>query len=328
MAGTPDAKRLRRLRLAAQRLGSPAAEVREATRAVVGIQAQDVRAAGLALRSRVPGLRRSEVDASPLVRTWTVRGTVHLHDPDDLPWLDAVLGPRLRARWTAELDRRGGLAVVTAMRDDLVEVLAPAPLSRAALLAALGRPALPPPAVNVLMPWASAHGLVVGLPDGRYRTADPLPGVDPEEAMATLARRYLAGYGPASAADLARWSGLPLTTARRALAALGELDRAGELVALPGTLDADPPPTPPALLLAAFDTAMLGYRSREPLIAAHHDQHVQRGGGMVRPVVLVDGVAAGIWTHPGSAVSVTWFDGERPSPALDAEIADVHRHLA
>jgi Winged helix DNA-binding domain len=80
MAGMPDDERLRRLRLAAQRLtpATAAAGVAAAARAVVGVQAQHVRAAGLALRSRVPGLRRADVDGSGLVRTWTVRGTVHL----------------------------------------------------------------------------------------------------------------------------------------------------------------------------------------------------------------------------------------------------------
>ena len=48
-------------RLAAQRLtpATAAADARAAARAVVGVQAQDVRAAALALRSRVPGLRRA-----------------------------------------------------------------------------------------------------------------------------------------------------------------------------------------------------------------------------------------------------------------------------
>jgi len=68
-----DDERLRRLRLAAQRLtpATAAADVTAAARAVVGVQAQDVRAAGLALRSRVPGLRRADVDGSGLIRTCT-----------------------------------------------------------------------------------------------------------------------------------------------------------------------------------------------------------------------------------------------------------------
>jgi len=239
-----------------------------------------VRAAGLALRSRVPGLRRAGVDDSGLIRMWTARGTVHLIDPADWPWLHAALGARNRARFDAAMRQRGDYDAAAGMLDDLVAVLRERPLDRAGLLRELdarGHPGLGQRSVNVLMPWTAAQGLVAGLPDGRYRAAEPPPpAVDAELALATLARRYLAGYGPAGAADLASWSGLPLGTARRALAAAGPTERAGELLALPGTLDAAPPPAPPALLLAAFDTAMLGYRSREPLVAAADDRRICR----------------------------------------------------
>jgi hypothetical protein len=173
---------------------------------------------------------------------------------------------------------------------------------------------------------------VAGLPDGRYRAAEPPPDVDADQALATLARRYLAGYGPAAAADLASWSGLPLGTARRALAALGPIEAAGELLALPGTLDVAPPPAPPALLLAAFDTTMLGYRSREPLVAAADDRRILPGGGMLRPAVLIDGRAAGTWsvtaTRGPRRVAIDWFRAPAGPPELHAEQLSVEQFLA
>jgi len=335
-----DGERLRRLRLAAQRLTPATAEAspRAAAQAVVGVQAQDVRAAGLALRSRVPGLRRADVDGSGLIRTWTKRGTVHLIDPCDWPWLNAVVGPRNRARFDAEMRKRGDYDAATGMLGDLVAVLGDRPLDRAGLLrelAARGHQGLSQRSVNVLMPWAAAQGLVAGLPDGRYRAAEPPPATDPDLALATLARRYLVGYGPAAAADLASWSGLPLGTARRALAAAGKLEAAGDLLALPGTLDTAPPPAPRALLLAAFDTAMLGYRTRAPLVAAGDDRHVLPGGGMLRPVVMIDGLAAGTWGlgGPRRTVTIDWFRppaepaGTAESAELRAERLSVERFL-
>jgi hypothetical protein len=322
--GRLDEERLRRLRLAAQRLtpATAAADVSAAARAVVGVQAQDVRAAGLALRSRVPGLRRADVDGSGLVRTWTVRGTVHLIDASDWPWLQAALGARNRARFDAAMRQRGDHDVAAGMLDDIVAVLRDRPLDRAGLLAKLatrGHPGLSQRSINVLMPWAAAQGLVAGLPDGRYRAADPPASVDAELALATLARRYLAGYGPAAAADLASWSGLPLGTARRALAAMGPTEALGELLALPGTLDASPPPPPPALLLAGFDTVMLGYRTRVPLVAAEDDRIILPGGGMLRSAVLIDGLAAGTWTVTTKGqrrcVTIVWF--RRPAESLE-----------
>ena len=300
---------------------------------MVGVQAQDVRAAGLALRSRVPGLRRADVDGSGLIRTWTVRGTVHLIDPSDRPWLDAALGARNRARFDVAMRQRGDHDVAVGMLDDLVAVLGERPLDRPTLLrelAARGHPGLGQRSVNVLMPWAAAQGLVVGLPDGRYRAAEPSAAVDPDLALATLARRYLAGYGPAGPADLASWSGLPLSTARRALATLDHTEAAGDLLAVPGTLDTEPP-APPALLLAAFDTVMLGYRTREPVVAAGDDRYILPGGGMLRPAVLIDGQAAGTWSLATQGrrgtVTIQWFRRLAASAELDAERLSVEKFV-
>lgn len=336
MTARPPADRLRRMRLAAQRLvpATAARDAVEACRSVVGIQAQDVRAAGLALRSRVPGLERAAIADAPLVRTWTVRGTVHLIDGRDRAWLHALVGPRNRRSFDGLMEKRGALEAARAMLPHIVAVLDEGPRSRAALLAELGsrgHPELGQGAINVVTAWASAHGVVVGLADGRLRSADPPPRHEEDDALAILGRRYLAGYGPASAADLAHWSGLPITTARRALAAVEGTEAAGDLVAPAGTFDREPPRAPGALLLAAFDTALLGYRSREPIVAAADDGHVLPGGGILRPTVLARGRASGTWRLDGSgarrALAVAWFGRPAPSRALAAEARDVARFL-
>lgn len=276
----------------------------------------------------------SAIDDPGLARTWTARGTAHLVDTGDLPWLHAVFGQRNRERLDAQLNKRGGREVALGMVDDMLALLSERPRDRAELLGELthrGHPRLPSHAVNVFVPWAVAHGLVLGLPDGRLRTARQQPPVDRDEALSTLARRYLAGYGPATEQDLAWWSGLPLALVRRAVSAVGELERAGEALALPGVLDTEPPPPPPVLLLAAFDTAMLGYRQRAPLIAVEHDRQVLPGGGMLRPVVLVDGVGAGTWRLEGNGkrrtLRVQRFGVEPPASQLRREAQDVARFL-
>ncbi|MDQ3721105.1 MAG: winged helix DNA-binding domain-containing protein, partial [Actinomycetota bacterium] len=270
-------------------------------------------------RSRVPGLTRAEVEAAPLVRTWTVRGTVHLIAEEDRPWLHALCAPRYGPRFEAMLAKRGGLDAARAMRGDILDLLAEKPRDRASLLVELasrGHPDLGPHAVNVLVPWASQQGLVVGLADGRLRASESPPPLDFDEALATLARRYLAGYGPAGAEDLAHWSGQPLSVARRALDAGGAFD-----------LPEDPPPAPALKLLAAFDTTMLGHRRRGWVVPTEHDHRVLPGGGMLRPVVLARGVGAGTWRYGASGLEVDWFDRPAGSRALGAEAADVARFL-
>jgi DNA glycosylase AlkZ-like len=328
LASAPTNSLLRRHRIAAQRLApeTAAATATEAARAVCGIQAQDIRASHLALRSRVPGLEREDIAAADLVRTWTVRGTVHLIAAGDLPWLHALCSPRFGRRFESWIEKRGGLETARGMRSDVVEILAERPLDRARLLAELyarGHSDLGPNASNVFMPWLASQGLIAGLADGSYRAVDPPAPVEEDEALATMARRYLEGYGPATADDLAYWSGLPLGAARRGFAAAGPLDEAAELMAIPGTLEVDPPPAPPPQLLAAFDTLLLGWRSRQLLLGGHDQQRLLPGSGIVSPIVLARGGIAGTWRLGGSGarrrVEITWFGRPAAKRALQAE---------
>jgi winged helix DNA-binding protein len=219
-------ERLRRARLGAQRLTpqTACASVEEAAHAVIGVQAQDLRAAQLALRSRVPGLTRGAVRAAPLLRTWTVRATVHLIAASDRPWLHALLAERNARTFAARFERYGIVEEVNAMCRDVIELCAERPRDRASLLQALlekGHPSLDQGPINTFVPWLSAQGLVGTDIDGLLHSADPPQAVDRDEALAILGARYRAGYGPCDAADLAKWSSLPITQARRALDAAG-----------------------------------------------------------------------------------------------------------
>ncbi len=322
-AVTP-AEHARRERLARACLlpGYAAADARAAARTVVGIQAQDVRASGLALRSRVPGFTRGDLDDPGLVRTWTVRGTVHLIDADDRDWLHAALVRRNHRTFDAIMRRRQVLAVAESMLPEMLAVLADGPRDRASLLAAVGDHGDLGPAIGILVPWAATEGRIVCLPDGRLRAVDRPREIPEEEALATLARRYLEGYGPASAEDLAAWSGLALGVARGALAAIEPpLPIPAEELAAPA----------PVQLLAAFDTSMLGHRQRDWILPAEHNHKLVHGGGMLRPVVLVRGVAAGFWRLQGSGrkrtIEFEWFVRPAPARPLAAEIAALAGYL-
>jgi hypothetical protein len=316
-------ERLRRARLAAQRLtpATACASAEQAALAVIGVQAQDVRASALALRSRVPGLTRSAIRAAPLVRMWTVRGTVHLIAASDRSWLQALLAERNARMFGARFERFGISAEVKAMRSDVVDLCAERPRDRASLLRALverGHPSLEQGPINTFVPWLSAQGLIITDIDGLLHAAEPPPAVDHDEALAILGARYRAGYGPCEATDLAKWSSLPITQARRALDAAGSQHN-------PHEWSGDEPP--PCLLLAAFDTLMLGYRTRQPFVAAEHDHHVLRGGGILKPVILRGGVAAGTWSIKKGRVEPAWFGQPAPAAALVGESTAVERFL-
>lgn len=152
------------------------------------------------------------------------------------------------------------------------------------------------------------------------------PPIDRDRALAELARRYLAGHGPADERDLAKWAQLPLRDARTALNAI-----APELSERPdGLVDLhrdELPPLPEPLLLGPFDPLLLGWRSRA-FVLNDAEQVVTRNG-IFKAIVLVRGRAAGTWTLPGGRVELQlWHEQSTATmAALTREAAAVGTYL-
>ena len=340
------ASQARLLRMRAQGLDAPAAgdsaaeRVAAAARRCGGIQAQDLQASRLAVHARadvtLPDVIAVCDAGQAVVRSWFMRGTLHLVAAEDAPRLTAVLGPVTIARYRRRradlgLDDRLGAAVLAA----LPGVLAGGPLDRKALMAALRAEGLSIPGGQAephLLIYAACHGIIVRGPD---RDAEPTYALcpparrDPGElrgpaAVTALARSYLDAFAPAGIDDFASWSGLPARTCRTAIEALR-----GELAEV--TIEGRPMRIPwPALetmpgqsagcwqLLPAFDTYLVGYRHRELLIEAAAAPFVYAGGGWIHPSVVRDGRVVGSWRlrRGGTAATadVMLFDGAAPPP--------------
>lgn len=331
-------------RLAAQRLsGTPAGDVVEATRHLLAVQAQDPRAARLALRARTSGGHASAVDRAltderSLVITWANRGTLHLIATEDEPLLHALTTPQLRTASDRRLRqegvgpdaaRRGIAAIVGALAEH-------GPQTRAQLREILDRARVPTAGqamVHVLF-RATVDGLIVrgpmiGAEHAFALAADWLgerPRLDRDRALAELARRYLAGHGPADERDLARWAQLPLRDARLGLDAI-----ASELEQWPdGLVDLrreEVPPLPPARLLGAFDPLLLGWRSRDFVLGDARE--VVTVNGIFKAIALVRGRAAGTWTLRGGRVELRLWKPQRraTTAALARDAAAVEAYL-
>jgi hypothetical protein len=185
--------------------------------------------------------------------------------------------------------------------------------------------------VHVLL-LASLRGLVVRGPmAGREQAyvlvrdwlGKPRP-VDRGAAFAELARRYLAGHGPAADRDLARWAGVTLGDARAGLAAIaGRLDRRPDgLVDLAGR--EEPSPLPPPRLLGAFDPLLHGWVSREPILGSR--EGIVVANGVFRPVALAGGRAVATWSLQAGKPVLEPFD-ELDVGAFDSDAADIVRFL-
>ena len=290
-------------------------------RAVVGLQAQDDRAALLAVRARTEGASAAAVEralvAGELVRAWAMRGTLHLLAAADLPLALAVFAPLQLARGRRRLAQLG-LTDADAERStaEAAAVLAEdGPLTRHELAARLRGRGVPVAAegqapIHVVRRAALAGVLVeVGI-SGRYAALDvELP--DRDTAMAELAARYAAAHAPATAEDFAAWSGLPAADVRGAWR-----DQPAPV--------GDPGPGG-VRLLPAFDEWLLGWASRALVLPAAHAKQVVPGGGIIHPVAIADGRAFATWRLRRGEVELEPFARRAPSAA--AEIAAVAAFL-
>ncbi|MEJ3655614.1 winged helix DNA-binding domain-containing protein [Actinomycetes bacterium KLBMP 9759] len=310
--------RVRRRRAAAQLLRPG----RRSPEAVVGhllaVQAQDLRAAYLALRAR--GVERAtdvdralSVDRS-LVVGWLGRGTLHVVRSADYRWLLRLTAPGGEVTSLRRLAEQGVAAETTERAVELVEreLGRHGPLPRADLVEAMrsaGIPAEGQIGPHVLR-LAALRGVVVLGPvaGGRQSYALAADWLGPQEPEPSLAVRYLRGHGPATETDLARWAGVALRDARAALrAAGGRVVEVGE--GLLDVADRRPAEEPvPARLLPAFDPYLLGWQDRGFAVPLAHAKAVHPGGGMLRAVATADGQVVGTWSLRADRVTVTYFD--------------------
>jgi len=334
-------------RLTAQLLaGRPARSATAVAERLLAIQGQDPRGARLAVRARTVGVSAADIDRAltderSLVITTLNRGTLHLVRSEDYPLLQSLTTPQLMTASTTRLAGDGLDPDTTARAVDLIDrsIAEDGPLTRMQLrerLARAGIPNLEHSLVHLIFRAAIEGRIVRGPMIGRQhalaRVADwlsPAPPPPRDAALAELGRRYLAGHGPASDRDLARWAGLPLRDARAALRAIGS-----ELRELPGGL-ADlarrprAAPLPPPRLLGTFEPALLGWCSRSDILGGDEARVVT--GGVFRNFALVGGRGVALWRLTGSngPVEIEPFAelGEKDAAALARDAEAVKRFL-
>ena len=314
---TPSRRRLTGLRMAAQHIGGRGLSTPvEAVRWMLALQGQDFPGVKWSVGLRHAGATEAAVEAAcdtgEIVRSWPLRGTLHLVAAEDLGWLLALTAPRAMA---SAAGRRAALGITDAdverARGIAVEALAgPRTLTRDALLRAIdvaGVSTAGQRGYHVLWSLAQTGTLVLGPTAGRQQTFAALETwvpnprrLDRDEALRELALRYFRSHGPATAPDLARWSGLTVGDVRRGLAmchnVLTEIELDGTTYHLaPETLAATPP-TALVHLLPGFDEYLLGYGDRTAALASAHNEAIVPGGnGMFRPTIVVDGEVVGTW---------------------------------
>lgn len=312
---------------------------------LLAIQGQDPRGARLTVRARTEGLSAADVDRAltedrSLLITWLNRGTLHLVRSEDYPWLHGLTAPPLLTGNARRLAQEGVTPDAAERGVATIErsLAGEGPLTRAQLRERLDTAGVRTEgqALVHVLALASLRGIAVRGPMAGKEQAfvlvrdwlgEPEP-VDRDAALAELARRYLAGHGPADERDLARWAGLPLRDARAGLAAIGsELDEGddGLLRLARSRTDGE---VPPPRLLGAFDPILLGWVGRDPIVGPH--KGLVTDNGIFRPFALVAGRAAAIWKLARGRVEIEPLGrlARATASVLAEEAADVERFLA
>lgn len=290
---------------------------------ICGLHAQVMSSAELAAAVRLDGLTPGTVATAlwserSLVKTWAMRGTLHLLMAEDYPLYVAALSNRrfdLDAPWL----KYHGLAAsdVPALVDAVSDALDGRQLTRQELASEVARrlgdgkweELLASGWGAVLKPVAFQGRLCFGPSEANRVTfvrpdqwIGPFQRLDPVESLVEVAGRFLTAYGPARVEELARWWGVQPKAVRPVLKADHgflqvevEGGKPAWTVAEAPAVDDD---TPVVRLLPLFDPYTVAVRrnGERPVTGGEKDL-VYRKAGWISPVLLVDGEIAGVWEH-------------------------------
>ncbi|WP_091563346.1 winged helix DNA-binding domain-containing protein [Arthrobacter sp. ok362] len=314
-----------RLRLAAQGLLGPGFEtVPEAARAMTAMQAQDLSAVLWAVGQRVPGARvddvRGALDRAEVVRSWPMRGTLHVLAPEDLKWMLAITSDRLIRGMAGrhrelEIDARD----VEASREAALELVqGGGSATRQQLFAAFeaaGQSTAGQRGIHLLGMLCQRAWLVLGPTAGSQQLIKAFDEwipksreLDRAEGIAELLLRYMLSHGPATERDFAWWSNTPVTEVRTALALVKDqlvgLEFEGATYWLsPATaalLEDGVPGQRTVLALPGFDEFLLGYTDRSLVLPPEHaDKIVPGGNGVFKKTIVSGGQVIGTWARAG-----------------------------
>jgi uncharacterized protein YcaQ len=272
-------------------------------------------------------LSRALWEERTLVRTWLMRGTLHLLPVADLMLFKSALRDR-RPRNESRALRLAGVTreEMERLNRSIVAALDGRALTRQELARELNDERLLASWGNFLRPVNARAEVCFGPPRGQETTfvrvdqwLGDLPRPDPEQATRHLLRRYLHLNGPATLADFTWWTGGEPAWARPIWAGLSEEmvevsvegRRAWMLATDLEAPDALPEP-PPVQLLGPFDAYVLSHYDRSQIINAARKPFVSRAAGWISAVVLRRGRVVGIWSNRKARgrmnVEVSLFD--------------------
>jgi hypothetical protein len=309
-----------RQRLARQRLTSPGARTpQDVVRWFGAVQAQEYGPAKWGISQRMAGSPfdarlEQAVTRGDILRTHVLRPTWHFVTPEDIHWMLALTGPRVKRAMASYLGRLGLDSKTSSRSIAIIErMLEGRALTRADLGTALARRgiALKGTALAMLMMQAELDAVICsGAYAGRHLTYSLLDERaaaskarrtlsdqrSRDEMVAELVRRYFQSHGPATPRDFAWWSGLTMADAKRGLEIVRGMPAVVEGLTY-WTVGREPAETRAARvhLLPIYDEYIVAYRDRAAVPHGSERLTPMASGLTFQHALVVDGQIAGTW---------------------------------
>jgi hypothetical protein len=316
-----DPARIASTRLASQQLARPRfTTVPDVVAWMGAMQAQDPEMSKWAIGTRLAHTTAAEVqaaiDRAEIVRTHLLRPTWHLVAAQDVRWMLEFTAPHISASLTASHRALGLTARAVSRTNAIIEksLTGGRCLPRRELLDELRKNRIPVGGYRAghILLRAELDGVICSGPanEGKptYALLDErVPGgksLRGDRALKELAGKYFTSRSPATLGDFMWWSGLPAATARRALEMTEtmpvEATAGSRTYWIAGSRARHVSVKDAVHVLPAFDEFLISYKDRSAVLPAGRYAKVVSSNGIFRPVIVVDGLVAGLWKRTKS----------------------------
>ncbi len=329
---------------------------------VCGLNAQTARGPYLSLLSRLKGFERHHLDKALyedrlLIKTWLMRGTVHMVPSDEFVVYQVALRKHLDKYWDGFLKRFGSRTLTrnsSKLFESLLNEICKGPQTKKELLPRVDHLlrshserekkiviscALRQMSYQGFICHAEPTGTWYHFKDNRFTTVlNWIPGgilakISEDDARSRLFLAYLNGYGPATLQDFAHWSGFQMSQVREIFDGAKEKIHQVKIAGARGDYwlrkedseafeKARVRSKAPVRFLPEFDPLIMGHKDKARIIDAKDRARIFLRLADVAPVVMVNGRAAGTWNYAftNRSMTVSLFDKMPPSVGSQLEL--------
>ncbi|MBC1703650.1 winged helix DNA-binding domain-containing protein [Listeria welshimeri] len=248
---------------------------------------------------------KKAIDDGEIIRTWLLRGTIHLFSARDYHWMMDLIAPTIDKFCRPHRKKLGLTEEILSKASEIVETfVAKEVVTRKELANHLAENNLPNAGISFaqLLVYLSSRKIICSGPNETFRNIELIPKqthiFTREEAVQELAKRYLQSHAPATLKDFCFWSGLTVTDAKMALANFTKEDEFYLNELTKNVISTRQIP------LAGFDEWIIGYKDRSIVLSEAWQEEIITKNGIFRPAIISDGQVVGKWEKPKKQIEL------------------------